>query len=381
MDLHVAIVSRGIPTFRFPMQGIFEWDQAKALVEAGVQVDFLVVDLRSFRRLRPWGIRSGENDGIRWHAVSFPVGRIPLSWLCRIGGIALRCLYKKVFPNVDNRPDIIHAHFFEQGYMAMDIALENRVPLVITEHASDMNEMNVSDEIKQIARQAYRHADCVIAVGETLRRNIYRHAGVNAKIVPNIVASDFRCVRSVHREFVFVSVGTLIMRKRMHLLIEAFAICRKMFDNIKLIIIGDGDQRSRLKTLAKRLCVSDNVVFCGELARQQIKEIYKSCDCFVLPSAVETFGVSCIEAMAAGLPVIATRCGGPEDFVTEENGLLVDVDDVEALKDAMMSMYTLRNQYDYNAISANTIDHFSASNIAKQLIKIYNEELERKRPA
>lgn len=86
--------------------------------------------------------------------------------------------------------------------------------------------------------------------------------------------------------------------------------------------IGDGHLRSVLMEYVWKHDLHDIVMFHGILSPMEIVKVYEECDCFVLPSAGETFGVVYVEAMAAGLPVIATRCGGPEDFVNEDNGIL-----------------------------------------------------------
>ena len=100
-------------------------------------------------------------------------------------------------------------------------------------------------------------------------------------------------------------------------------------------------------------------------------------DAFVLASRRETFGVVYIEAMAAGLPVIATRCGGPEDFVTEENGILIPVDDAAALTDAMEHMMLHRREYDSASISADIRRKFAPETIAARLTDIYKTVLEK----
>ena len=91
----------------------------------------------------------------------------------------------------------------------------------------------------------------------------------------------------------------------------------------------------------------------------------------MLASRSETFGVAYIEAMAAGLPVIATRCGGPEDFVTEENGILIPVDDESALTGAMERMMFRREDYDSAAISADIRRKFAPETIAARLTELY----------
>ena len=109
-------------------------------------------------------------------------------------------------------------------------------------------------------------------------------------------------------------------------LLHAFAA---LHGEPRLIIFGDGPESGALRALCAELGLYSRVSFRGHCPREELAEAYAAADCFVLASRSETFGVAYIEAMAAGLPVIATRCGGPEDFVTEENGILIPVDDEE----------------------------------------------------
>lgn len=373
--MHILIVARGIPSARSPLLGVFEWDQAKALVEADVKVDFFAVDLRSLRQFRPWGIRHGEKDGVRWHSISIPVGAIPFSCLCWIGTTALQKLYRNVFGDNGHVPDVIHAHFTGIGYMASELATKEKIPLVITEHSSMMVQPTISDSLKRIAEKGYRAANRVIAVSTFLKDCICRHTGVVAKVVPNIVPLEFHYGKHEHYGMRFISVANLIPGKRINILLRAFAEMSSSYEDVVLDIVGDGDQRGDLEILAKELNISDKVNFHGALLRQEIDTLYRDCDCFVLPSAFETFGVVYVEAMAAGLPVIATRCGGPEDFITEENGILVDVDDIEALEQAMLFMYQSRKQFDSMAISQNAMNRFSSKMIAKALVSVYNDVL------
>ena len=98
--MRIFIVSRGVPSDRNLTLGIFEFDQAKALVAAGHDVVVLSVDLRSIRRRRKWGLRSYERDGVRVEEINIPVGAVPKPLMIRIGTSALRKLLKTSYIKV-----------------------------------------------------------------------------------------------------------------------------------------------------------------------------------------------------------------------------------------------------------------------------------------
>ena len=94
-------------------------------------------------------------------------------------------------------------------------------------------------------------------------------------------------------------------------------------------------------------------------------------DCFVLSSNFETFGVVLIEALACGLPLIATKCGGPEDIVNKQNGILMDVENQLQLEDAMLTMYKNANKYDKQKLRSDAKDRFGEKAFIKNAMKYY----------
>ena len=113
----------------------------------------------------------------------------------------------------------------------------------------------------------------------------------------------------------------------------------------------------------------------GSKNKNEIATLLQNSDLFVLPSRNETFGVVYIEAMACGLPIIATDCGGPRDIVTEENGLLIPTEDVNALGNAILHMVNNIDKYDRKAIAEDCQARFSPEVIAKQLTQIFEDTI------
>ena len=110
------ILSRGIPTEQYPTNGVFEFDQAGALQEAGCQVVVLALDLRSARRVRRWGFQSFTRNGVAVRVLSVPLGNLPKKIFYPIGSWALQKLYARAVKEF-GKPDVLHAHFTDYGYL------------------------------------------------------------------------------------------------------------------------------------------------------------------------------------------------------------------------------------------------------------------------
>lgn len=374
--MNVLIIGRGIPDERSPLNGVFEFDQAKALAKSGVHVTFLAADLRSIRRKRKLGICSGMQDGVSYHVFNIPLGAVPKQIQNSVNSWALKHLYHKVFTG--EKPDIIHAHFTGPAYAAVPLCEAEHIPLVVTEHSSEMNKPDVKKKLLHDAQYAYSKAAVVIAVGKGLARRIEQRCGVHCVVIPNVMGETlfYETVRQSHAgEFRFVFAGNLIQRKRPELLVEAFSQVVAQHPQARLSIIGDGGLRDDLETKIRDLQLQDFVTMHGRLQRKQMADVYSRCDCFVLPSANETFGVVYMEALAAGLPVIATACGGPEDFVTPELGIMIPVDDRNALVDAMNKMVETAGRYDSKKLSASVREQFSEQAVASKLCQVYSDLL------
>ena len=357
--MKILIAASGFDSPRKHEVNIFALDQAKALRDAGHDVRFAAVDTRSIRHSRPWGYYRYTLDGIPVYYASVPCGALPLGLPESAGRLAVSGIRRAVGKD-GWTPDIIHQHF---GFELAAMAEREGVPFIFTEHSSHHNR-TLSPKQAERLKKEYGRCSAVLAVSRALAKNMRANT-----IVPNIVdTARFAPKKIVHERFTFVSAGNLIPVKNMAGLLRAFAA---LHGEPRLIIFGDGPESGALRTLCAELGLYSRVSFRGHCPREELAEAYAAADCFVLASRSETFGVAYIEAMAAGLPVIATRCGGPEDFVTEENGILIPADDESALTGAMERMMLRREDYDSAAISADTRRKFAPETIAARLTELY----------
>ena len=331
--MRIFIIARGYPTKDNPLLGIFEFDQAKALKNKGHEVIYITVDLRSLRRKRKLGYNSFVKDGINIEEISMPVGAVPRNFLIKIGSYFTLKILNKTKKKYGH-PDIIHAHFTDMGFIASDLAKKQNIPLVITEHSSLINRDKIEPSLFKIAYCGYNSATQIVSVSNALKEKIYLNFGIESKVIPNIVAlEEFFYAPQKHEGFRFVITANLVPIKCHRLLIQAFTSVYATHQDVFLDIVGDGRLRNELEELVDAMNLKNRVCFHGLLPRKRIAELYRSCDCFVLPSSSETFGVAYIEAMVSGLPVIATKCGGPEDFISEETGILVSTGTTRFWKD------------------------------------------------
>ena len=146
------------------------------------------------------------------------------------------------------------------------------------------------------------------------------------------------------------------------------------------MIIGDGSERKNLEKLTDELGLQEKVKFLGEISNEKIPEYLLAADCFVLPSIKEGFGIAVLEAMAVGVPVIASRVGGILDIIEDgRNGLLVEPVDSEAIAQAILKIYEQPEISSYltNSAAAELV-RYDWQNIAAKVLKIYENCISRR---
>ena len=376
--MRILIIARGYPTPKYPLNGIFEFDQAKALADLGHEVIFAALDMRSLRRWRHWGAESFIQDKVHIEGLSLPGGNIPKPLLHKLRTAALSELYARILKRY-GKPDLIHSHFIELGYATTQVLLREQIPLVHTEHYSGMNQAVISDYYQRLGASTYPKLSKIIVVSHALKDKLHTTFNIDPVVIPNIIdLRQFSANIQAKSEstFNYLSVGGLTPNKNMDVLIQAFHQAFSADRSVSLRIIGEGTQHSALETLIKQLHLANQVHLLGLKDRQAIAEIMQESHAFVLASKSETFGLAYLEAMAMGLPVLASRCGGPEDFVSAENGLLVAVDSMEELAQGLRTLKDNITRYDRHRIAQNVKTRYSPDAIATQLSELYRSLVE-----
>ena len=156
-------------------------------------------------------------------------------------------------------------------------------------------------------------------------------------------------------------------------LLDAIKTTNDTISNVSFRIGGDGDKLKEYTEYSRKLNLDDKVEWLGKISREESLKEYQNCDAFILTSHHETFGVVLTEAIACGKPVIATRCGGPEDIVSKNNGLLVEKHNTEQISKAIIYMIKNKKKYDPIKIREDFLGKFSSKVVTDQIYKLYLE--------
>jgi glycosyltransferase involved in cell wall biosynthesis len=225
------------------------------------------------------------------------------------------------------RPDVVWAHFLvPSGLVASSVA----APLVVTAHGRDVRNVGTVAGVRALTRRVVQRARAVIAVSEYLRSELEAKLpeaqGKTHVIDSGVDLTRFRDVRPAHalERPAFLHVGSLSERKNVVRLAEAF----ERLGRGSLTFVGDGPLRDRVEGRPRVRVV-------GRVPHDDVPGWLASADVVCGPALVEPFGQALLEAMACARSVVATRVGGPPEFVGVEAGVLVDPLDVEGLARAL----------------------------------------------
>ena len=376
--MKIIIIARGYPSKSDPQWGCFERDQAIALHNLGHEVSVMSVERGVNTYKGDFKVTSRIIDGMQ---VCNDRSWIPESALesisTRLSKIYFERKFLKLFDLMVAKvglPDVVFVHYLGNMEYLRLIKDKYGIPIVGMEHWSRINTDVISPKLFQKGKTAYSNVDKLITVSCSLQDKVRKFWNIDSVVVNNMVGTEFSYIERDKREsFQFVSCGQLIKRKGFDILIDAFYNSSLRNTDTRIVIIGEGKERSKLQNLIDKYELTNQIILVGKKTKSEILQILFQSDAFVLASRAETFGVVYIESMMTGLPVIGTICGGPEEFINGDNGILVQVDDVKGLQQALETMYNNIDSYNGHQISLDCQNRFSPNIIATKLTGLFEE--------
>jgi L-malate glycosyltransferase len=245
--------------------------------------------------------------------------------------------------------DIIHAHYAiphaSAALLAKSILRDKNmtIPIVTTLHGTDITLVGKNPTYKPVVEYSINHSDAVTAVSESLKKDTLSQFDISIpiEVVPNFITSSSSNSLSHLRESIAPQGEKIITHtsnfrkvKRVTDVIHIFHMVRQSIP-AKLVLIGDGPERSNVENLCRELMLVDDVTFLGK--QDCVEDILQNGDIFVLPSETESFGLAALEAMNCSLPVVCSDTGGlPEVNIDGYSGFLLPVGDVQSMAEKVL---------------------------------------------
>lgn len=379
------------PRTHNPVGGIFVHEQVRALRARGIDARVATGGPCWVQTLNPRRIgaalrayRAQEPAWTAWGTV--PV--IEFAYLC---GFLFRptihtLTYVRGFRRLmrrlhDEFPfDLVHAHTsFLDGAAGLMAARAYGCPLLITEHTGPFDLLTRNAFMRYRTRRSVNAADRVFAVSSSLRQTMLTQLGLppdRIDVMPNGVDPTVFCPaaddRQPAREIVRVLwVGHFVEVKRVDLLVRAFARALQSRPQLRLSLLGEGPDRGKIVALVSGLGLTAQVEFLPATDHAGVARAMRAHDFVAVSSATETFSLVTLEALACGVPVLSTACGGPQDLITASCLGSVVSNDLEGLTSGLVEMAGRSGRDDAGKLHVYVRDRYSWDALAGRLIEAY----------
>ena len=294
----------------------------------------------------------------------------------------LKYVHKSVTEYIakNGKPQIIHHHGTSNyAYITAFISKEFNIPYVITEPSplSATTQKHFTPyETTEDRISFIRNASARIALSSFYKKRYEELFGAAFIVVPNMVNETFTQIPlpkfpKVLSTFNFLAIGALSTVKRHDILIKAFAAAFKNNSAVHLSIAGMGQYEEQYRELIISLGMEKNIHLLGQKNKEEILELIDISHIQVVSSENETFCVAATEALFRGNPVLTTRCGGPEDYITTENGVTCEVNNVEDMQAKLLEIFNKYPSFNNALIATKAMENYSGDAVISQLEKVY----------
>jgi glycosyltransferase involved in cell wall biosynthesis len=285
--------------------------------------------------------------------------------------------------NEKGKINLIHVHILiRTGVAALLLKTKYKTPFILSEQWTGYT----SKEYEQfsffrkiIIRLIIKNAKAVAVVSESLKQNMLKHGlKNNYHIIHNIIENINLPEKNTNTKTKILTVADLNDKnKNISSTIKAMHYVSSLRNDFEFHIIGGGTDENKLKVLAKDLGLLDNILFFhGRQSNDYVYDFFKKIDFVIINSNVETFCVAAAEALVNGKPQITTICGGPEEFVKQEHGILIEKGNQTQLEAAIIKMLNTYKNYDALEMHKYAKKYFSYEKIGKDFYNLYQNILE-----
>lgn len=294
-------------------------------------------------------------ENIYYHEVemtNYPLFEFPLYTLAVTSKMVEVAKYEKL--------DLLHVHYAiphaTSAFLAKQIINDNKVKIITTLHGTDITLVGLEPSFLPLIKFSIENSDGVTAVSRFLKEKTITNYNIDKEIevIPNFVDTDLykpsksfenRKLIAKPEEKILIHVSNFRPVKRVQDVIKIFNLVSKKIPS-KLILVGDGPDRSDCEKLCRELNICDKVKFLGK--QTALVDILSISDLFLIPSQSESFGLAALEAMSCGLPVISSSIGGlPELVVHGETGYIAEIGDIERMAKYAVDLLTNESKYKY----------------------------------
>jgi len=364
--------------------GVVATELGKALVMRGHEVHFISYAMPT--RL------NGFVDNIFYHEVeinNYPLFEFPLYSIA----LASKMVEVTKFHDLD----LLHAHYAiphaTSAFLAREILKseggnKSEIKFITTLHGTDITLTGLEPSFLPTMKFSIQKSDGVTAVSRFLKEKTQQQYQIDKEIevIPNFIDINkykrednekTKCFRknfAKNDEKILTHTSNFRALKRVQDVIKIFNTVKEKVDS-KLILIGDGPERSECERYSRELGIFEEIKFMGK--QDALVELLSVSDLFFLPSQSESFGLSALEAMSCGVPVISSSVGGlPELNLHGETGYIAEIGDVERMSKYAIELLANEKRYEHFSINARKrAEHFSEENIVPMYEKFYDKVL------
>lgn len=382
--MNILVIPSWYPNGKDQLMGIYHKEFCEALaMSKNVTVDMLVIERERLNNPLKFLFMTkhkkiNEKNYHIYITRMLNRERLSYKWQMHRYVKVLNKFFKKYLKH-HPKPDIIHAMVtLPAGYAACILGKKYNIPVVITEHASYAKTL-FEGQNKPFGLYALNNASYFTTVSKYMLEEL-PDSTIPKDVLPNLVDTElFKLPRKKIKGLKLIQVCAFRKGKRIEDMLKALKIIvdQKEIENVSLTIVGDGYLKNYYQNTCHELGLDTYVNFVGRKTKKEIATILNEHNIFVITSDRETFCIPGIEALASGMPIVSTKCFGPEEYLDEKNGKLVNVGDIKSLANAIIEVYKNLDQYDISYLRA-TAEHYSPKNITNKALKIYKEIIKNK---